>query len=93
MAGTGPACYVLGVHAHKARVTQGRLLLDEPTDLPEGQVVELVPLDEMLANGGDNLDDEERAALHESIREGLEDMKAGRTFDADEVIAELCARL
>ncbi len=28
----------------KAHVHNGRLLLDEPTDLPEGEVVELVPL-------------------------------------------------
>ena len=27
----------------KARVKNGRLVLDEPTDLPEGDVVELVP--------------------------------------------------
>jgi hypothetical protein len=68
-------------------------VLDEPTDLPEGEEVELVPLDEVLLNGGDHLDDEERAALDESIKEGLEDMKAGRTSDAHEVIAELRARL
>jgi hypothetical protein len=76
------------MHALKARVENGRIKLDEPTDLPEGEV-ELVPLDEVLLNGGDYLDDEERKALHESIREGIEDMKAGRTFDADEVLAEL----
>ncbi len=77
------------MHAVKAHVKNGRLMVDEPTDLPEGEVIELVPLDEVLANGGDYLDDEERAALHESIREGLEDMKAGRTHDANEVIDEL----
>ena len=41
------------MHALKAHVQNGRLVLDEPTDLPEGEVVELVPLDEVLANGGD----------------------------------------
>jgi hypothetical protein len=76
----------------KAHVHNGRLVLDEPTDLPEGEVVELVPLDEVLANGGDYLDDEERAALHRSIERGLEDVKAGRTVDAHEVIEELRAR-
>ena len=30
----------------EARVKNGRLVLDEPTDLPEGDVVELVPRDE-----------------------------------------------
>jgi len=29
----------------KARVKAGRLVMDEPTDLPEGTVVELLPLD------------------------------------------------
>lgn len=44
------------MHALKAHVQNGRLVLDEPTDLPEGEVVELVPLDEVLANGGDYRD-------------------------------------
>jgi hypothetical protein len=35
----------------RAHVQNGRLLLDEPTSLPEGEVVELVPLDEVLAIG------------------------------------------
>ena len=51
----------------KARVQKGRLVLDEPTDLPEGEVVELVPVDEVLANGGDYLDDEERERLHAAL--------------------------
>lgn len=37
--------------ALKARVENGRLRLDEPTDLPEGEVVQLVPVDEILAHG------------------------------------------
>jgi hypothetical protein len=76
----------------KAHAHNGRLVLDEPTDLPEGEVVELVPLDEILARGGDYLDDEERARLHESIERGFADVKAGRTVDGREVIARLRAR-
>ena len=79
--------------ALKARVENGRLKLDEPTNLPEGQVIELIPLDEVISTDGDDLDDEERAALHESIREGIEDMEAGRTVDARTAIAELRSRL
>jgi hypothetical protein len=30
----------------RAHVHNGRLVLDEPTDLPEGEVVELVPVTE-----------------------------------------------
>ena len=76
----------------KAHVHNGRLVLDEPTDLPEGEVIELVPLDEVLARGGDYLDDEERERLHESIERGIEDVKAGRTIDADTAIQRLRAR-
>jgi hypothetical protein len=76
----------------KAHVHNGRLLLDEPTDLPEGEVIELVPLDDVLDSGGDHLDDEERVALHQSIERGLEDVKAGRTVDARKVIEELRVR-
>jgi hypothetical protein len=74
--------------ALKARVENGRLKLDEPTDLPEGTVV---PLE--IADDWDDLDDAERAALHEAIREGFEDAKAGRTIDAEQWAAELRSRL
>ena len=52
----------------------------------------LVPLDEVLARGGDYLDDEERERLNRSIHRGLEDVKAGRTVDAEKVMAELRSR-
>ena len=71
-----------------AHVKNGRLVLDEPTDLAEGSAV---PLE--VADGWDELNDEERAALHESIREGIEDMETGRTVDARTAIAELRSRL
>jgi predicted transcriptional regulator len=45
-----------------------------------------------LLSGGDDLHDEDRAALHESIREGIEDMEAGRTVDAKTVLAGLRSR-
>ena len=76
------------MHALKIRVQNGRIQLDEPTDLPDGTELYLVP-----ADGGDDLDDEERAALHEAIREGIEDVEAGRTVDAKTAIAELRSRL
>jgi hypothetical protein len=73
----------------KAHVKNGRLVLDEPTDLAEG---ELVPADDALENGGDRLDDEERERLHRSIERGIEDVNAGRTVDARQVVEELRAR-
>lgn len=69
----------------KAHVHNGRLVLDEPTDLPEGEVVYLYPVD------GDEMDDDERGALHESIRESIEQMNKGQLIDADEALARLCA--
>ncbi len=67
-------------------------MLDEPTDLPEGEDVELVSLDEVLASGGDYLDAEERQRLEQSIDRGLEDFRTGRTVDAEQVISRLRAR-
>jgi hypothetical protein len=75
----------------KARVHNGRLVLDEPTELPEGDVVELVRVDEVFADDGDDLDDDQRERLHEALRESFEQMKAGQTIDAAEALAELRA--
>ncbi|MCE9576768.1 MAG: hypothetical protein K8W52_26715 [Deltaproteobacteria bacterium] len=72
--------------AINARVKNGRLVLDEPTSLPEGAEVRLWVVD------GDDLEDADRAALHEAINEGLADAKAGRTIDADEWAAALRTR-
>jgi hypothetical protein len=80
------------MQALKAHVHNGRLVLDEPTNLPEGEVVELVPLDEVLASGGDYLDEEERARLHSSMQRGIDDAAAGRTVDATAVIDRLRSR-
>lgn len=69
----------------KAHVHNGRLVLDEPTDLPEGEVVYLQPVD------ADEMSDEEREALHASIRESIEQMNQGQLIDADEALARLRA--
>jgi hypothetical protein len=76
----------------QAVVRNGRLVLDEPTDLPEGEVVELVPVHAHLNDETDELDDEERARLHAAIDRGLADIQAGRTVDARGVIEKLRAR-
>ena len=70
----------------KAHVKNGRLVLDEPTDLPEGEVIELVRAD---AYDGD---DDDRAALHESLRVSIEQMNTGQLIDGDEALAKLRAR-
>jgi hypothetical protein len=79
------------MQAVKAIVRNGRLVVNEPTDLPEGEVVELVPLDEVLASGGDYLDDEERAALHRELVASVIETEADNLIDADRVLAELRA--
>jgi hypothetical protein len=71
----------------KARVRAGRLVVDEPTDLPEGTEIELLPLD-----SGDCLDDSDRAALHEALRQSDGDIAAGRLVDAQEIVRELRSR-
>ncbi len=46
----------------------------------------------MMAGSDFLVDDDSLIHAHASIREGIEDMKAGRTYDAAEVLAELRAR-
>jgi hypothetical protein len=71
----------------KARVRGGRLVVDEPTNLPEGTEVELLPLDP-----GDWLDDADRAALHDALRQSATDVEAGRLVSAEDVLRELRSR-
>jgi hypothetical protein len=60
----------------RAHVHNGRLHLDEPTDLPEGAEIELVAIED------DGLSAEERIELHASLDRALEDRQAGRSVDA-----------
>jgi hypothetical protein len=74
------------MQALKAQVRHGRLVMDEPTELPEGTEIDLVAV-----GGGDDLDDEERAALHAAIDEGLVE-RDEQGVDATDLIAELRSR-
>lgn len=67
----------------KAHVRNGRIVLDEPTDLPEGIEIELV------AVTPDDLDEEDRRQLHAALDESEEDVRAGRVRDAADVLADL----
>jgi len=71
----------------KARVKAGRLVVDEPTELPEGTEIELLPLDP-----GDWLDETDRATLHQALKDSAEDVKVGRLVDADVVLRQLRSR-
>lgn len=71
----------------KATVREGRLVVNEPTTLPEGTEIELLPLDP-----GDWLDDADRAALHAALAQSDADVAAGRLVDAADVLKGLRAR-
>lgn len=66
----------------RGRVREGRLLVDEPTDLPDGLEVTLAVID-------DDLDEDDRRALHESLEESYAQIERGELLDLDEVIARL----
>ena len=68
----------------KARVVRGRLTLDEPVELPDGTVVELV-----LAADGDDLDDDERARLHEALDRSAREVAEGKAIPAADVLARI----
>ena len=71
----------------KARVCGGRLVVNEPTELPEGTSLDLV-----IADGGDELSAEERAALHAALAQSWASAQAGDIRPAEEILRELKAR-
>lgn len=68
-----------------ARVHNGRLVVDEPTQLPEGAELTLQVID------GDDLSEQERAQMHAAIEEGLDDVEAGRVISMETSLAEIRA--
>lgn len=74
----------------KAHVKEGRLVLDEPTSLPEGEVVYLRPVEAEVGTD-DGFDDDTRAALLTALDEGIAAAKRGEHDDADDFICELLA--
>jgi hypothetical protein len=68
----------------KAHVRGGRLVVDEPTSLPEGTELDLV-----AATDADDLDDTERAALHTALHAAWERTRRGDTRPAGDLIARL----
>jgi len=67
-----------------ARAQDGRLLLDAPTDLPDGTILELVPADTW-----DDLDEDDRVALEADLDASEADFRAGR----HELLADIIAAL
>ena len=83
---TGTSCTCNVMQPLKAHVQNGRLVLDEPTDLPEGAEVEL----EVIDDG--EFAPEERARLIQAIDEAEEDIERGDYVDGFEFIAQLRAK-
>jgi len=73
------------MHPVKAVVRNGRLVVDEPTELPDGTEIELLPVD-------DDFDAEERARLLQAIDDGIEDFERGDHMDGFDFIAQMRAR-
>jgi len=71
----------------RARVEKGRLVLDEPTTLPEGTVISLVIDDE-----DDDLTDEERQALHDALSASWKSAEGGHLRPASAILDELRQR-
>jgi hypothetical protein len=71
----------------RARVQNGRIVLDEPTTLREGTVIDLVADD-----GGDDLTEDERRALHQALSASWESAEAGRLQPASAILDELRRR-
>ena len=71
----------------RARVENGRLVLDESTNLPEGTILDLVADDD-----GDDLGVEERQALHDALSRSWTSAEAGRLRPASAILDELHQR-
>lgn len=73
----------------KARVLNGRLVLDEPTDLPEGDVVVLQRVEGVLPAPVEDVDDEERAVVHGEFAVAMAEADAGDTEDFADFLSRL----
>ena len=70
----------------RGHVESGRIIVDEPMDLPDGTEVEIAVADE------DDMTPEERAELDASIDRGLEQAARGEGIPAEEGLRRLRAR-
>jgi hypothetical protein len=71
----------------KARVKNGRLLLDEPTDLPDGEVVYLQQVDRFVVVSGEEMDARERDALNQELEASIAEADRSDTEDFSSVLA------
>ncbi|HET7504449.1 MAG TPA: hypothetical protein VFK02_25680 [Kofleriaceae bacterium] len=69
----------------KTTVRNGRIIVDEPTSLPDGHEVELCVVND------DGMSEAERHRLHVSIARGIRDGRAEREMDLDRFVDQLDA--
>lgn len=77
--------YVAKVHALKAHVVNGRIVVDKPVDLPDGAELHVYLRDaaaEAMVDAG-------RAELDRALERSIAQADAGELIEADEVLAEL----
>jgi hypothetical protein len=77
----------------KAHVKNGRLQLDEPTTLAEGQIVYLQPVEGLVVTEPEERDDDDRAALHAELEASLAEADAGEVVAFSTALADLRQRL
>jgi hypothetical protein len=71
----------------KGIVRNGRVVIDEPVNLPEGTVLDLVLDDE-----GDDLDEAEREMLRQEIDLACDELDRGEGIPGEEVLKALRAK-
>ena len=79
--------YTTPMNRLRAYVKSGRLVLDEPTTLPDGTVIDLVADDD-----GDDLTHDERRALHEALSTSWQSAEAGNLRPGSAILDELRQR-
>jgi hypothetical protein len=70
----------------RARVKGGHIVVDEPTDLPDGTELKL-----LLLEGEDEMTAEECADLDAMIERGRADIAAGRGVSPEDLLARIRA--
>jgi len=69
----------------RGHVESGRIIVDDPMDLPDGTEVEIA------VAGDDDMTPDERADVEASIDRGLEQAARGESISADELLRRLKA--
>jgi hypothetical protein len=77
--------YAVIMTALKAHVKNGRIVIDEPIDLPDGAELHVYLYDA----AADAMSLQERAALEQALDRSLAQADAGDLIEADDVMAEL----